>query len=268
MIVTIHDALTLTGYPLARLRRWVRRGHIQGHPLQRGVWQFDDDSLRAYLREVERIESTSNYKLAIGRIGGLKRAKAFTREYQQRARARVRHESNVANGRLGGKAYVRKYGKRSLVERARQYRLNKPSNLERAVRRALHRIGVHDFEPEAYIFPKSKVHAIIGDFVFRRAHAVVYADGETWHQDLPSLARCAERGTRDEHYDNYLRYQGWRVLRLSEHEIDHYERDAKLDQQNDHLPLLQKLRAFLRECGAYGGERVSPNHPERGQETQ
>jgi very-short-patch-repair endonuclease len=212
---------------------------------------------------MERLESASNFRQAIGRKGGLTRAKAFTREYQQRARAHVRRESNVANGRLGGKAYVRKYGKKSLVERARQYRLDHPSNLERAVREALHRIGVHDFEREAYIFPKSKVHAIIGDFVFRRAHAVVYADGETWHQNLPSLARCADSGTRDEHYDNYLRYQGWRVLRLSEHEIERYERDAKLEPQNECLPLLQKLRAFVRECGAYDGECVRANHPER-----
>jgi hypothetical protein len=76
--------------------------------VRKGVWQFEDDSLCAYLREVERLESASNYKQAIGRKGGLRRAQAFTREYQQRARARVRHESNVANGRLGGKAYVRK----------------------------------------------------------------------------------------------------------------------------------------------------------------
>lgn len=66
------------------------------------------DERRAFLRK-------------IGRRGGLKRAQAFTSEYQRAARACVRHESNVANGRKGGIAYVMKYGKRKLVEQARQY---------------------------------------------------------------------------------------------------------------------------------------------------
>ncbi|MCA1555040.1 MAG: very short patch repair endonuclease, partial [Chloroflexi bacterium] len=112
------------------------------------------------------------------------------------------------------------------------------------VQQALHRMGAHDVEREGYIFPRSRVHLITGDFVFRRAHAVVYADGARWHQNLPSLARLAlcrtaqpcihrfamwhrvnaERGTRDEHYDNYLRYRGWHILRLRESDILHYER--------------------------------------------
>ena len=208
-----------------------------------------------------RLEAASNFQQVIGRKGGRARAAAFTREYQQRARACVRHESNVANGRLGGKAYVRKYGKRSLVERARQYRLEHPSQLERIVREALHRIGADDFEREAYIFPKSHVHLIIGDFVFRRVHAVVYADGDTWHRNLPSLARCAERGTRDEHYDNYLRYRGWQFLRLREDEIVRYERAARQEPRNEHLPLLQKLKAFLLQCGALNSKRTGPRSP-------
>ncbi len=259
MIVTLNDALALTGYPLARLRRWVQRQRVRARKLHAGRWEFDAASLRLYLREIKRLESAPNFRQAIGRKGGHTRAQAFTRAYQQAARACVRHESNVANGRLGGKAYVRKYGKRSLVERARQYRLAHPSNLEKIVRRALHRIRVHDFEREGYIFPRSHVHLIMGDFVFRRAHAVVYADGDTWHQNLPSLVRCAERGTRDQHYDNYLRYRGWHILRLSEDEILQYARAAKQEPHSKDLPLLQKLRTFLTECGAMDRPRISPD---------
>lgn len=52
----------------------------------------------------------------IGRRGGLKRAEAFTSDFQRIARSHVSHEANVANGRKGGIAYVRKHGKRRLVE--------------------------------------------------------------------------------------------------------------------------------------------------------
>ena len=261
MIVSTADALVLTGYPLSRLRRWVWRRCIRRHRLRRGVWHLDDDSLRAYLCEMKRLESAENFKTAVGRKGGLRRAQAFTREYQQRARACVRHDSNVANGRLGGKAYVRKYGKQQLVERARLYRLAHPSNLERIVQGALQLIGANDFEREVYIFPKSRVHVLIGDFVFRRAHAVVYADGDSWHRNLPSLARCAERGTRDEHYDNYLRYRGWHILRLSEDEILQYERAEKSQIPDNGQPLLQKLSAFLQEHGMLDSKHTSPRSP-------
>lgn len=196
------------------------------------------DERRAFLRK-------------IGRRGGLKRAQAFTPEYQRAARACVRHESNVANGRKGGIAYVQKYGKRKLVEQARQFRLAHPSELERSVADALQEIGailsqVEGYEREAYIFLKSRVHHITGDFVFRRAHKIVYADGAAWHcgKELhPSLAECADRAMRDERYDNYLRARGWRVLRLSESEI-------KAHARGDNGAMLTQLRAFVRDDGS------------------
>lgn len=158
----------------------------------------------------------------IGSKGGRSRAKSFTSDFQRMARACVSHESNVANGRKGGIAYVRKYGKRKLVEQARQYRLKHPSDLERAVESALIAIGADDFEREAYVFPKSRCHHNTGDFVFRKQRKIVYADGAAWHngKDMPvSFVNCVDRATRDEKFDCYLRYRGWQVLRLSEQEI-------------------------------------------------
>ena len=188
----------------------------------------------------------------IGRRGGTNRAKQFTRASQQAARACVAHESNVANGRKGGIAYVKKYGKRKLVEQARQYRLVHPSELESIVADALQQIGVRDFEREAYLFPKSRVHHNTGDFVFRQHHQVVYADGAAWHcgKVLPlALADCADRstlaphasaGVRDEKMDNYLCDRGWTVLRLSESEIKAHARGT------DAGAMLGRLREFLR----------------------
>lgn len=184
---------------------------------------------RAFLRE-------------IGRKGGLKRAQGFTSDFQRRARACVSHEANVTNGRKGGIAYVKKYGKRKLVEQARQYRLAHPSDLERTVESALITIGATDYEREGYLFPKSHCHLNTGDFVFRKAHKVVYADGKAWHngKELPaSFVNCVDRAMRDEKMDAYLRYRGWRVLRLSEDEIHSHARGV------DGGALLGRLRELL-----------------------
>ncbi len=180
----------------------------------------------------------------IGRKGGLSRAKTFTSDFQRKARACVSHEANVANGRKGGVAYVRKYGKRKLVEQARQYRLKHPSDLERAVESALIAIGASGYEREAYIFPKSRCHHNTGDFVWRsrKQHKIVYADGAAWHngKELPaSFVNCVDRAMRDEKMDTYLRYRGWQVLRLSEQEIHAHMRGA------DAGAMLIKLRTFL-----------------------
>lgn len=163
----------------------------------------------------------------IGRKGGLSRAQAFTADFQRMARACVSHEANVANGRKGGIAYVRKYGKRKLVEQARQYRLAHPSDLEQIVERALVAIGAvlsaaEGYEREAYVFPKSHCHLNTGDFVFRKQRKIVFADGAAWHngKELPaSFVNCVDRVMRDEKLDSYLRAHGWQVLRLSEQEI-------------------------------------------------
>ena len=59
----------------------------------------------------------------IGRRGGLKRAEAFTPQFQREARSHVSHEANVANGRLGGIANRRKHSKRKRVKQVRRHRL-------------------------------------------------------------------------------------------------------------------------------------------------
>ncbi len=190
----------------------------------------------------------------IGRRGGLKRAEAFTPEYQRMARAYVSHEANVANGRKGGIAYVRKHGKRRLVEQARQYRLAHPSDLEQIVERTLIAIGASDYEREAYIFPRSRCHHNTGDFVFRKRRRIVYADGAAWHngKDLhPSLANCADRAMRDEKLDNYLRDRGWMVLRLPEQEIRDHARGY------DGGAMQRKLGEFLaKSCDSENGSQA------------
>jgi len=197
------------------------------------------DERRAFLR-------------AIGRKGGLVRAQSFSIEFQRNARAHVSHESNVANGRKGGIAYVQKYGARKLVEQARQYRLAHPSDLERIVADALTLIGAvlseaEGYEREGYLFPQSRCHLNTGDFVWRDCKRVVYADGAAWHcgKDLhPSLAECADRHARDERMDAYLRERGWQVLRLTEAEIREWDRTADAGIHGDE-PMLRKLREFL-----------------------
>lgn len=187
-------------------------------------------------------EQRERYR-AMGRKGGKARAQAFTSEYQRAARSHVSHDACVANGRKGGIAYVQKYGMRKLVEQARQYRLAHPSELESIVTAALSAIGATDFEREAYLFPKSRVHHNTGDFVFRKAHQVVYADGAAWHngKELPlSFADCADRRMRDEAYDNYLCARGWRILRLSETEIK-----AHASPCGDGGAMLAKLHNFF-----------------------
>jgi very-short-patch-repair endonuclease len=180
---------------------------------------------------------------AMGRKGGLARAKQFTSEYQRAVRAHVSHESCVANGRKGGIAYVKKYGKRKLVEQARQYRLGHLSDLEQIVLDALDQVGALnlEYEREGYVFPRSHCHHNTGDFLFRKAKMIIYADGAAWHngKDLPlSFANCADRAMRDETMDHYLRGRGWRVLRLSESEI-------KAHTRGDGGAMLEKLHAFI-----------------------
>ena len=180
----------------------------------------------------------------IGRRGGLKRAEAFTPEYQRAARACVSHASNVANGRKGGIAYIQKHGKRRLVEQARHAprRLEHPSDLEQIVERTLMAIGATDYEREAYIFPRSRSHHNTGDFVFRKRRRIVFADGAAWHncKELSaSFVNCADRAMRDEKLDSYLCDRGWKVLRLPEQEISDHARGR------DGGAMQRKLGEFL-----------------------
>ena len=50
------------------------------------------------------------------------------------------------------------------------------------------------------------------------------------------------RRMRDEQFDEYLRYRGWQVLRLSETEIKAYA------QEQDAGMMVGRLRAFLGLC--------------------
>src|ERR1700719_2108861 len=65
------------------------------------------------------------------------------------------------------------------------------------------------------------------DFVFRRERVVVFVDGDFWHGNPRSLripksnvafwkAKIARNRRRDRTINNYLREQGWTVLRIWE----------------------------------------------------
>lgn len=187
------------------------------------------DERRAFLREC-------------GRKGGLVRAQSFSIEFQRNARAHVSHESNVANGRKGAAVTLQKYGRAALVEKVRRYRLAHPSNLERIVADALTLIGATGYEREAYLLPDTDA-CLTGDFVFFPERKVIYADGRTWHTNGHPLHGEA-RADRDAHNDALLQSEGWQVLRLTQAEIEEYDRTASEGIRGNEA-LLRKLREFL-----------------------
>lgn len=80
----------------------------------------------AEMNETEKKE----YRLACARKGGKKRAKAFTREYQIAARAKVSSESCKRNGHKGFVATLEKHGAQKAQTYAAQYRIEHPSQPE------------------------------------------------------------------------------------------------------------------------------------------
>lgn len=99
------------------------------------------------------------------------------------------------------------------------------SRPERAVRSALHRLGLR-FRKHARPEPH---HNCTADVVFRRARVVVFVDGCYWHGcpghgSLPRTnteywtAKIQRNVERDRRNDTQLDAAGWLVLRIWEHE--------------------------------------------------
>ena len=105
---------------------------------------------------------------------------------------------------------------------------NKDTRLEQKVRSALHRRGLRF---------RKHLHEVPGrpDVAFTRARVLVFIDGDFWHgygfrrwkENLaPSWQRkISENRARDRRNSRRLRQDGWKVVRLWQHEV---ERDLNL----------------------------------------
>jgi DNA mismatch endonuclease (patch repair protein) len=103
---------------------------------------------------------------------------------------------------------------------------SKDTKIEKQIRSLLHRSGFR-FRKHVTTLPGKP------DIVFPRHRVVVFLDGDFWHGYrchtwLPKLApywrlKIARNRTRDRNNFQRLRRQGWKVIRLWEHQI---KRDA------------------------------------------
>lgn len=79
-----------------------------------------------------------------GRLGGKKRALAFTREYQMATRAHVRVESLRQAGHKGAVAVIEKYGRQRLYSLTAAYYKEHPTSPVRRIMRLLEDLGYYD----------------------------------------------------------------------------------------------------------------------------
>jgi DNA mismatch endonuclease, patch repair protein len=114
----------------------------------------------------------------------------------------------------------------------------KDTGIELTLRSALHRAGFRF---------KKNVKGLLGtpDIVFRRARLLVFVDGDFWHgyrfpqwaTSLPEFwqEKIRRNRTRDRSYHAKLRRQGWKVIRIWEHEI-HQNLEAVVSKIASNLP--------------------------------
>jgi general stress protein YciG/G:T-mismatch repair DNA endonuclease (very short patch repair protein) len=148
----------------------------------------------------------------LGSLGGSETVKRHGREHMRQI------------GKRGTKTTIGRYGPCFLAEIGRQRRLENPTGLELTVAAALQDLGLvegQDYEREAYICPDSHRHHYTGDFVFRDARIVVYADGARWHQNSDEIGPRADQSLpraepRDAELDHWLQERGWTVVCLPE----------------------------------------------------
>lgn len=148
---------------------------------------------------------TSYSRREANRRGGLARAKQFTAESQQAARACVKRASLQRSGSKGFKAFCVKYGAEAAARKFADWRREHPSPLERIVRQWLDDMNVF-YISEAVL----EGYTIYPDFLILGKSLVVECDGAGWH---------AMRADYDTWRDNLLRSAGYTVLRLSEKSI-------------------------------------------------
>jgi hypothetical protein len=151
-----------------------------------------------------------------GRAGGIKRAQAFTAASQSAARANVKPENLLANGRKGNATCQRRYGAHYAARRLATWRSARPTGLERTVAGWLDAAWV-SFSTEVELVAG----LAYGDIVVRAADGRrldIECNGQHWHQANDHAGQ--DRVTKDLARDALVRAAGYAVLRLAQADIE------------------------------------------------
>jgi very-short-patch-repair endonuclease len=130
-------------------------------------------------------------------------------ERQRQVRAKVRPESNAANGRRGWEATKAKHGASFAAATAASWRRANPNKPTRQVMAWLDEFCVA-FELER------EIGGCYADVACPDWHLVIEIDGARWHGITPF---GEDRRGRDRYKDDTYRVHGWRILRLTEADI-------------------------------------------------
>ena len=131
-------------------------------------------------------------------------------ERQRQVRAKVRPESNAANGRLGWETTKARHGTRMAAQLAAAWRRKNPNRPTRQVMAWLDEFCVsYELERE--------IGTVFADVACPDWHLVIEIDGAAWHG---VTVHGEDRSGRDAFKDDTYRTHGWRILRLSEADIN------------------------------------------------
>lgn len=142
---------------------------------------------------------------------GKSRAKAFDAEYQRAARSHIDSAECARRGHLSFDRLVARKGRAGALEHLANYRREHPTSLERRVMEWLDAHGV------AYKREVSCAGVWV-DFLLDDGTSVLMVDGRMWHT-MDDLHRRDYAG-RDAIQDMALEANGYRVLRLTESDIN------------------------------------------------
>lgn len=146
---------------------------------------------------------TPEERSEIARRGGLARARQFTRESQQAARAKVRTESLRASGRKGWQAtYAANPELAGKI--AADWRINNPSRPEQTVAAWLAELGIAA-EREV------SLHGLYLDFA--AGDMAIEVDGHGIHSRMPN---ADQRQANDERKEMLCYALGYRLIRIPE----------------------------------------------------
>ncbi len=143
--------------------------------------------------------------------GGQSRAKQFTREFQQSARAHVSRDNLVRNGKKSFAIMVERKGFMWAAEVAANYRRAHPSSIQLRVREWLSELG------EYFIEDVHLKHGVFPDFNLPTRSLIVEVDGDGFHGDTAHTDWLGDnRAEREPLRERVMRDEGYRVLHLCE----------------------------------------------------
>ncbi len=148
------------------------------------------------------------------RRGGQARAKQFSPEHQRAARANVKRESLVANGKKGNAACIERYGPAVHSRRFAHWRKTAPTSLIKTVTAWLDN-GWLTFTTEVELVP-GQVYADIVPHLHPR-RIVIECDGQHWHENNDHVNE--DRESRDRQRDELIRALGYELIHLPEVDI-------------------------------------------------